>query len=162
MCDNRGLSRSLRWPDSLRVRVQCHACGRMPKQFLHDLYVCSTCLQQRRIRMLKGMPAESFGDAHFYHSRPDVNVARRPVPRMGTSPGGTDRRKPSPSVDGNGQCDAKHEESEPNVDQVEPAFAMLLFCTGRLIVPSRATQSSGEAICRPCGVIIPASCQASR
>jgi choline dehydrogenase-like flavoprotein len=40
------LSRSLRRRNSLSVGVQCHACGRMPKQFLHDLYVCSTCFQQ--------------------------------------------------------------------------------------------------------------------
>src|SRR5882724_5304 len=31
-----------------------------------------------------------------------------------------------------------------------------------VIIPSRASESSGEAICRPCGVIIPASHPASR
>src|SRR5215467_14132616 len=31
-----------------------------------------------------------------------------------------------------------------------------------VIIPSRASESSGEAICRPCGVIILASRQASR
>ena len=29
--DDRGLSRSLRGRNSLSVRVECHACGRMPK-----------------------------------------------------------------------------------------------------------------------------------
>jgi hypothetical protein len=54
------------------------------------------------------------------------NVARGPVPRKGTSPGGQDWRKPSLSVDGSAQSDAKPEESEPNVDRGGLAFGMLL------------------------------------
>jgi len=47
LSNDRCLSRSLCRGYSLRIRVECHTRGRMPKQFLHDLYVCSTCLKQR-------------------------------------------------------------------------------------------------------------------
>jgi hypothetical protein len=39
------------------------------------------------------LPADSFGDAHLYRSRPDVMSQGGPVPRKGTSPGGQDWRK---------------------------------------------------------------------
>src|ERR1700693_4719214 len=42
--------------------------------------------------------------------------------------------KPSLSVDGSAQSNAKPEESERNVDRGGLAFGMLLFCTDRLIV----------------------------
>jgi len=72
VCDDRSLSRSLRRRNSLSVGIECHARGRVSKEFLHYLYVRSTCLQQRGIRMSKGMPAYPFGDAHLNRSRPDV------------------------------------------------------------------------------------------
>lgn len=80
-----------------------------------------------------------FGKGRFVWGCPPLpqpagcNVARGPVPRKGTSPGGQDWRKPSLSVDGSAQSDAKPEESEPNVDRGGLAFGMLLFCTDRLI-----------------------------
>jgi hypothetical protein len=106
----------------------------MPKEFLHDLYVCSTCLQQRRIRMSKGMPADSFGDASLHRSRPDVMSQEGLSPERELPLADRTGEKPSLSVDGSAQSDAKPEESEPNVDRGGLAFGMLLFCTDRLIV----------------------------
>ena len=48
---------------------------------------------------------------------------------QGTSPGGQDWRKPSLSVDGSAQSDAKPEESEPNVDR--GGLALGCFCFAR-------------------------------
>ena len=44
LSDDRGLSRSLRRGYGLRVRVECHARGRVSKQLLHYLDVRSTRL----------------------------------------------------------------------------------------------------------------------
>jgi hypothetical protein len=80
------------------------------------------------------LPADSFGDAHLYRSRPEVMSQEGLSPERELPLADRTGEKPSLSVDGSAQSDAKPEESEPNVDRGGLAFGMLLFCTDRLIV----------------------------
>src|ERR1700686_336760 len=80
------------------------------------------------------LPADSFGDAHLYRSRPDVMSQEGLSPERELPLADRTGEKPSLSVDGSAQRDAKPEEPEPNVDRGGLAFGMLLFCTDRLIV----------------------------
>ena len=86
--------------------------------------------------MSKGMPADSFGDAHFYRSRPDVmsqeglppewklplanRTGENPVCRL------TETGSATPSTKSPNQRGSR-----------DRRFAMLLFCTGRLTIDRR-------------------------